>query len=174
MGTDKASLEIDGRAMAWRCAEAMHQAGLSPVVAVGGVEATITSMGLTHLADEWPGDGPLGAVICALDHIETDIVIVMSCDLLDPSRDAVVLLRDSLGEHDVAVPVVEGHAQWLQSAWNRSCRTLLRTAFLAGERSIRGAVVGLGVRRFRVDDPTAYRDADRPADLAARSPRFTD
>ncbi len=174
MGTDKASLRIDGRAMAWRCAEAMREAGLSPVVAVGGVEAVITSMGLVHIADEWPGEGPLGALICALEHIETDIVIVMACDLLDPSPDAIGLLRDSLGEYDVAVPVVDGREQWLHSAWRRSGRTRLREAFRTGERSVRGAVTGLAVLRFRADDPTAYGDADRPADLTTRSSRLTD
>jgi len=171
MGTDKAHLEIDGRPMALRCADVMRESGLSPIIAVGESHGEPAFDELPQIPDQWPGAGPLGALVSALDYMTTEVVVVLSCDLLDPSAVAVRQLCQSIGDYDVAIPVVEGRAQWLHGVWRRRARARLRRRFMDGERSIRGAVGELDVFRFTADQVTHYRDADRPSDLPKTVPR---
>jgi len=171
MGTDKALIEIAGQPMARRCADALRECGLSPVVAVGGSPEVAAFIGLPHLSDEWPGAGPLGALISALDQIDADVVVVLSCDLLNPTPAAIRQLCESLDDHDAVIPLVNGRAQWLHGAWNRRTAALLRQRFEGGERSLHGAVAGMDVRSLTVQDPVPYRDVDSPSDLPPGSPR---
>jgi molybdopterin-guanine dinucleotide biosynthesis protein A len=164
MGRAKATLAIDGIAMARRVGAAAAAAGADRVVAVG-----LAVDGLDHLADEHPGAGPLGAVVTALRWAGPDPVVVLACDLLQPSPAAVaqaiaVLVDDPAAA--VAVPVVDGRAQWLHAAWRpQAALGALETAFAAGERSIHGAVSSLVVARYEEADPVAFGDADTIADL---------
>ncbi len=98
-----------------------------------------------------------------------DLVVVLACDLIDPSIAAVERLVDAAeGGRAVAaaiIPVVGNRAQWLHGAWWReACLPPLRSAFDDGERSIRGAAVGLDVRYLDVTG-AGFADADVPEDL---------
>lgn len=166
MGTDKAFVEVDGRPLVTIAAHALRAAGADPVLAVGGDRRALRALGLSAIDDRWPGEGPLGGIIRALDAApEADAVVVLSCDLLAPSPDAVRAVVDGLDAADVAVPMVEGHAQWLHAAWRTSALSDLEAAFAAGVRAPRRAVEGLVVARVAGGDPERFRDADTPEDL---------
>jgi len=91
MGRDKATLEIDGVAMARRVADALIAAGCAPVVAVGGDATRLGAIGIPVVDDDWPGEGPLGGIITALRHSERAAVVVAACDL--PWLDAPTIER---------------------------------------------------------------------------------
>ncbi len=170
MGRDKASLPIDGVPMGRRVADALRAASLDRVLAVGGDPSLAELLGVEHVADRWPGEGPLGGVLTALADAGTDAtVVVLPCDLVAPSAAAVRHVRTvrDRTDADLAVPVVEGRRQWLHAAWHGRVAAILGDVFASGERSIVGATLGL--RAVLVDDlPTiAVRDADRPDELPA-------
>lgn len=168
MGRDKATLALDGVPMARRVAEALVDAGVHDVVAVGGDPSLGRELGLAHVEDRWPGEGPLGGIITALDVAGPEApAVILSCDLLAPSPEAVrhVLAIRARADADVAVPVAGGRRQWMHAAWHGRVRTILRDVFESGERSVVGAVLGL--RMVTVDDVAvaALADADTPDDL---------
>ena len=165
MGRPKAFIEIDGRTLLDRAVGALTAAAIDPVIVVGGDQAAIEAAGHRFVPDEYPGEGPLGGIISALGAVDTDLVVVLACDLLAASPDAVTRLLGSLGEGDVAVPVVEGRAQWLHAAWRRSAESALRAAFGGGERAPRRALSGLVTVEVVDASPTCYQDADTPSDL---------
>jgi len=169
MGRPKAFIEIDGRTLLDRAVGALTAAAIDPVIVVGGDQAAIEAAGHHFVPDEYPGEGPLGGIISALGAVDTDLVVVLACDLLTASPDAVTRLLGSLGEGDVAVPVVEGRAQWLHAAWRRSAESALRTAFRSGERAPRRALGGLVTVEVVDASPTCYQDADTPSDLPPRA-----
>ena len=189
MGADKALLELDGRALARRVADALQQAGADPVVAIGGDARRLREWGLHVVPDDHPGEGPLGGVLTALGALaeaEAEVVVVLACDLLHPSPDAIRAVVDPLvpptgGDGpsdagpvpDVAVPVLDGRPQFHHAAWRTTAAPALRAQFDAGERSLRGAVAGLRVALVERVDPAALADADDPASVAAarRHPR---
>jgi molybdopterin-guanine dinucleotide biosynthesis protein A len=167
MGRDKALLEVDGRPMALRVADALTGAGASEVFCVGG-DSILESFGLRVLSDEHPGEGPLNGLLTALVHASNGLAVVLACDLVSPSVDAVERLVQSATDQSgraAIVPVVGDRAQWLHSAWRRDrCLPTLAAAFDAGERSIHGAASHLDVS-FVADEGTGFADADVPGDL---------
>jgi molybdenum cofactor guanylyltransferase len=165
MGTDKALIEIDGVALVTRAVDALTIAGADPVVVVGGDADALATLGLRHVADEWPGEGPLGGIITALEALAADVVMVLSCDLTDAAAVAVRSVVGALGDADVSVPVIEGRAQWLHAAWHRRTLPALRLAFADGVRAPRHATHSLKVARLLDGDPCWFHDADRPEDL---------
>lgn len=187
MGRDKALIEVDGRPLAARVADAVAAAGAGGVVAVGGDLAALRAAGLAAVPDDEPGAGPLIGVVTALAvagsggaaagregatavaRPSADIVFIAACDLVDPSPAAIAATVGALAGSeagDVAVPLVDGRRQWVHAAWRRHARAPLAAAFEAGERAIHAAVAASGMRVVDVAlDARAVADADAPADL---------
>jgi molybdopterin-guanine dinucleotide biosynthesis protein A len=174
MGRDKALVEVEGRAMAARVAAALTAAGCHPVVAVGGDSAHLAAIGLTVVADRWPGEGPLGAIITALLHTGAPTVVA-ACDLpwLDVSTIASLLPpqgkhgepdeQDDLDEHDCVVAATT-RDEPLCACWMPSALDHLRQCFDGGERAVHRALTGLRVRRVEVPH-AALTNVNAPGDL---------
>lgn len=171
MGTDKAFIELDGLTLLEGAVEALQHADLDPIIVVGGDQPAIERLGLTPVADRYPGEGPLGAVITALDALEVDTVMILPCDLTAASAIAVATVLEALGDADVAVPIVRDRQQWLHSAWRGGSLSTLETAFGEGARSMSAGADGLRVNWVRDGDPCWFHDADTPGDLPPRSSR---
>lgn len=165
MGRPKAFIELDGHTLLDRAVAALRGADLDDVVVVGGDRAAVGAAGHRYVPDTHPGEGPLGGIVTALGAVDADLVVVLACDLLDASSLAVRSLVGALGTGDVAVPVVDGRAQWLHAVWRRSALPTLDAAFAAGERAPRRALPGLSVVEVLDGSPCWYADADTPADL---------
>lgn len=167
MGRTKSLIEIGGVAMVTRAVEALVEAGAAPVVVVGGDRRDLESLGHQLVVDQWPGEGPLGGIITALDHLDTDLVATMPCDLIEASSLAVTSVVGAIGSGDVVVPVIDGHYQWLNAVWRRESCSTLRQAFDSGIRAPRHAVDRLSVVQLLDGDRCWYADADSPGDLPA-------
>jgi molybdenum cofactor guanylyltransferase len=174
MGRDKALVPVDGVAMARRVADALTAAGADRVVAVGGDAAALRRLGLASRPDRWPGEGPLGGLVTALGEAgdgTAPVAVVLSCDLTGPDPDAIARTARARAMHDsdAVVPVVDGRQQWLHGAWHRRAAGILCDVFEAGERSVAGAALSLRITTVHDLAAEAVHDADRPADLLARS-----
>jgi len=167
MGRDKATIEIAGRTMAARVADALEAAGASEVFFVGG---GLSDHVRRTVPDDHPGVGPLGALLTALRTAASDLVVVLACDLLEPSAGAIRRLveesdQSGLASRAATVPVVGGTPQWLHGAWSRTgSLEPLAAAFAAGERSIHRAANALNVH-FYNEAGRGFADADAPGDL---------
>lgn len=169
MGVDKALVEVGGRALVLRAVEALRAAGADPVVTVGGDGDALTRLGLGHVADRHPGEGPLGGIITALRATTTETVAVLSCDLTDATALAVRSVAAARGDADVAVAVVDGQPEWLHAVWHRRALPPLEAAFAEGVRAPRHAAPRLRVAHLLDADPLWFRDADQPEDLPPAS-----
>jgi molybdenum cofactor guanylyltransferase len=166
MGRDKAFIRRGGTTMVERAAAAMIGGGVGQVVVVGGDLDRVSDLGLVGVADRYPGAGPLGAIITALEHLRADIVVVLACDHLDPDPEAVRTIIAAVGAYDAVVPVSDGTEQWLHSAWRSVVLPKLVGAYDRGARAPRELATELTVNRLTGGDPSWYRDADQPADLS--------
>lgn len=159
MGRDKATLPIDGVAMATRVAGALRSAGASRVAVVG-----IAVGGEEHVPDDHPGEGPVGGILTALNWAKSGILVVAPCDLLHPDSAAFEALTRGLDD-------AGGAAAWtgaddpLPAALDvATAAPALRAAFAAGERSLRGAIALLAPALVALP-AAALADADTPDDL---------
>jgi molybdenum cofactor guanylyltransferase len=169
MGRDKATLEVHGIAMAARVAEACRDAGALDVVAIGGDATGLGRLGLEVIADERPGAGPLPATLTALRHARTDLVIILSCDLIAPNPVAIHHVVDHLARRPpevmAAVPVVDDHHQWTHAAWRRAALGPLEAAQRSGAASLRTACADLPLDLVTDLSAVDVADADEPRDL---------
>lgn len=168
MGTDKAFIKTDDTTLLQSTVSALYGAGASSVVVVGGNGQKVQRLGLSHVVDSWPNQGPLGGIITALRNTSAATVAVLACDLTRPSAEAITAVRRILGEADVSVPVVDGQAEWLHAVWRRTAVEKLEHSFTAGERAPKRAVSELRVKHFLDGDPRWFHDADYPDDLPAK------
>jgi molybdopterin-guanine dinucleotide biosynthesis protein A len=178
MGVDKALLEIDGVALARRVHDALLAGGCAPVVAIGGDAPALTALGLDVVPDAHPGDGPLGAIVTALEALAptgADIVVVLACDLADADAAAVRAVlapfRGPLGALvDAVVPRSPERRHMHHVAWRTSALPVLRAAFAEGERAPRRVLERLAVHELSVTglDERWLADLDTPADVEQR------
>ena len=170
MGRDKATLELDGQAMGVRVSDALRAAGAQDVVAIGGDAVALRALGLTAIADDEPGAGPFAATLTALRWASTEVLAVLSCDLLAPNPAAITLMVTRLEAAPsavvAAVPVVHGHHQWTHVAWRRrAALTALEEARNRGEGSLRRACADLPLVLATDVMAGDVADADQPRDL---------
>jgi molybdopterin-guanine dinucleotide biosynthesis protein A len=155
MGRDKALVPVDGVAMVARVAAALRAAGCDPVVAIGGDRAALGALGLTVVPDRYPGEGPLGGVLTALDHHpDHDMVVVTACDLplLSPASVAAVVAGLAAPGRGAQVAMARtDRLQPLCAAWRPSAATVLAEAFHAGERRLHVAARDLELVEVDVD-----------------------
>ena len=153
-------------------AAALGAAGCDPVVAVGGPDERGRGVGLSVVADRWPGEGPLGAIITALDHAAArgcGAVAVAACDL--PWLDSAVLdalitrYRSATPPADVVVARAE-RVEPLCAVWACSAAPVLRERFDDGERAVHRAITALRVVVVDVDARSVV-NVNTADDLAA-------
>ena len=187
MGTDKAFIEIDGEPMVARAAGALRAAGAAPVLVVGGDRSRLRALGLDHVPDRYPGQGPLGGVITALGALAPsggsgpDTVVTLPCDVKAPDPAAVRLVIERLADSDdraatvppadLVVPLGGGVPQWTHSGWRRSCLPRLAEAFTTGVRGLSEGARQLRTVVVEVPGTGWFADADRPEDLGASANR---
>jgi molybdopterin-guanine dinucleotide biosynthesis protein A len=166
MGTDKALVEVEGVAMAERVATALDGAGCRPVAFVGGDRTSLARFGRRILADHWPGEGPAGGVLTALQELDDDVVVA-ACDLpfLDArSVHAVLGAAGSAGpEVDVVVATTQRREPML-AWWRRAATPVMEELWRAGGRALHEVLAGLTVREVPVD-ADALRNVNTAADL---------
>lgn len=168
MGADKCFIVHDGAPLVVRVAEALDRAGASAVRCIGGDLERLRSLGLEAEPDAHPGEGPLGAVVQALDAAETDeLTAILAVDLLRPDPATIRRLVETAAAEpaDLVLPDSAGHLQVLHAVWRRSAAAHLRTEFEAGVRSLTTAVAGLAAVRSIREPRDAFLDADTPEQL---------
>jgi molybdopterin-guanine dinucleotide biosynthesis protein A len=166
MGVDKAFVEVDGRAMVLRVADALRLAGCNPVVCQGGSHLLTSSFGLEVMPDLTPNSGPVLAIHAALRRHRSPI-LVAACDLVDLDPAAVVAVIDAARadpERRVVTATANGHPHLL-SYWSLEALASLSQLVAEGVTAYRVALERLGAFEVVVD-PQSVRNVNRPEDLA--------
>jgi molybdenum cofactor guanylyltransferase len=140
-GHDKALTKIDSKPMLMRMCDLLGQvAGDVRVVAGPGKYA---SLGLSELADRWPGEGPLGGIITALlasaDSGEgRDWNLIVGCDMPFLTREwlAYLVQRALASSSEVLVPKSTQGLEPLCACWRTNAAGKLRRAFGDGVRKV--------------------------------------
>lgn len=164
MGTDKATLEIDGVAMAERVSSAARDAGAAEILLIGGPQKRASGLTGTWKKDSFPGEGPLGGVITALKAATHDSVVVLSCDMPYITPAVIASLVPPLTEAQATVGRTD-RLNWTCSAWSKSeCLPSLQSVWKRNERAIHRAAVLLDVVEVPVP-AVAVRNFNTPEDL---------
>ncbi|UZJ23813.1 molybdenum cofactor guanylyltransferase [Rhodococcus antarcticus] len=149
MGTDKALLELDGVPSVVRVVAAL--AHLGRVVVVAAQHQPLPRLAATVVRDERADTGPLHGLAIGLRAAAgagAGVAVVCATDLplLHPAVVDALLAR--LGDHDVLLPVVDGHEQPLAAVYRTSLAPVAGELVSAGERRLLAVLAGVDVRRI--------------------------
>jgi molybdopterin-guanine dinucleotide biosynthesis protein A len=168
MGRDKALVEYDGTPMAAAVASALRTAGCGPVVAIGGDPTLLQPLGLSIVADGWPGEGPLGGVLTALEAFaEVEAVVVVACDLPLLTAATVQAMVAELRASPAALAAVArtDRLQPLCVVWRPAASPLLRTEFGGGTRRLHDVLARMAIVEVSVHHQD-LSNVNTPADLS--------
>jgi molybdenum cofactor guanylyltransferase len=164
MGTDKATVEVDGVSMANRVSRAAYDAGATQILIIGGTSARAKTISGTWKKDGYPGEGPLGGVITALKYADHDSVVVLSCDMPFITSAVISSLVNGLNDAQAAVGRTD-RLNWLCAAWSKQeCTSTLQSVWKRNERAVHRAAVLLDVAEVPVP-ANAVRNINTFADL---------
>jgi molybdenum cofactor guanylyltransferase len=169
MGTDKAFVELGGVTMVERVARSLDRAGCTPVVLVGGDGALLARTGRRFVPDRWPGEGPAGGVVTAIEALEAaELVVVASCDLPLLDGATVTAVLDALGADPTlgAAVATTDRPQLSLIAWRRAVAAVpLRERWIAGARSLYELVAAVPSTAVAVS-PVAVHNVNTPEQLS--------
>ena len=147
-GADKAVLELASQSLLSRALNAVR--GAEQITVVGpprDLPAHIRSR-----SEDPPGGGPVAAVAAVIDLVETDVVVVLACDMPFVSAADTGRLVEAVGDSDAAMfRDAAGRRQFLAAAYRSAA--LQRAIGELG--TVHGAAMRDVVSRLTVTDVTA-------------------
>lgn len=163
-GSDKALAPFGCSTVGGRVVAALREAGIDPVVAIGGRAGH--SLGIPTVDDRRPGDGPLAGLATALLWARTGWVLVVPCDLplLTPADVEMLLALDADDDRPV-VATVDHRPMPSLSLWPAEHGRRLLNLIDDGQRRFQAALDGVEWRGVEVPS-RALADADTPEELA--------
>ncbi len=169
MGTTKALIEVDGRAMADRVLDAARSVGADPVVLLGGDPTQLASLSAPVVLDRYPGEGPVGGVLAALQHFEgtADRVLILPCDLVDLDASTLLpLLEAEAGDGFSKVWVAASdRLEPMCAIWSTEAIGVIEDRFNAGERAVHAVISALPHVAVTVD-PAGLVNINTPDQLS--------
>ena len=169
-GTNKSLASVGARYMAAVVASNLRSASGSSVSLIGADAQTSSALGLPSVFGSREGNGPLGAIIDALELSDSVFVVIAPNDTPFFSAECFTRLIDCLdaSNNDVAVAVDakdESRVHWLLSVWRKAtCLPLLREQYHSGTRSVHEAVIGLQIGTVAYES-ALVRNVNSPEDL---------
>ena len=173
MGTDKAFIEVGGRWLISSALAALAEAAQRLVV--GGtdprLERAAAAADAQHIADHWPGEGPLGAVATVLGQARHPVTVILPCDLPAISPvDVAVLVQAVHASLPDAVPsaaiFTDQRRHYLPLAIDSGSAALAKGLFESGQRAVASLLDEVTVVDVPAS-PTAVADLDSPEDLGS-------
>ena len=168
MGRDKALLPLHGQPLVIAVASAVQTAAGS--VTLVGNPALHANLGLPLVADLYPGEGPLGGILTALNAAAAEWNLIAACDM--PALEFVFLNRlfdaAERSNSQILLPVdAAGIPQPLCAVYHRQSLPALQRAFDAGIRKVTAAFDALRVDTLVVEQVEHFQNVNTPEDWAA-------
>jgi molybdopterin-guanine dinucleotide biosynthesis protein A len=164
MGRDKALLSFRGGALAESVARVVKEAAGSVVLVGGGSVAEFRAV-----PDLYPGEGPLGGILTALHHTQSDWNLIAACDMPELKADFLARLLDAACESGADAVIPEGPSgrpEPLCAVYHRRALAALDEAFRGGIRKVMTAVERVRIVPYRVAEVAQFQNVNTPEDWA--------
>jgi molybdopterin-guanine dinucleotide biosynthesis protein A len=164
MGRDKALLPFRGGSLAGNVAHAVELAAGS-VVVVGRPEF----LHYPAIPDRYPGEGPLGGILTALEHTRAEWNLVVACDMPAITTEFLqnLLDRAEASGRDALIPQgPTGRPEPLCAVYRKSALDPLAREFARGVRKIMMAAEALDALPWEVAEVAQFQNVNTPEDWA--------
>ena len=168
MGRDKARLPFRGSTLAQFVARTVESAAGNAVLV--GDPTRYQEFGYPVIADEYPGEGPLGGILTALQHTGADWNLVVACDMPGLSGEFLRQLFE-IAEQSPATALVpagpSGRPEPLCALYHRRAFGALESAFRAGQRKVTAALAELPAQILPVAEVSVFQNVNTPEEWLA-------
>lgn len=168
MGRTKALIEVDGVMMGNRVIGAARTLGASPVVVYGGDPVELDVLDAAVVEDQYPGEGPVGGVLGALQHLSrvATRVMILPCDLALVTPETLIpLLEAEAGDgHSQVWVAAADRLEPLCALWSVDSMARVKELFDGGERALHRVIRELPHVAVTVDD-AGLANMNAPGDL---------
>jgi len=161
-GRDKALVEVGGTPMLERMIELLRR--VAEEVKIVAAANKYTTLGVTMVEDRWPGEGPLGGIITALEDAGRSTArpewnLILSCDMPFLTRDWLAFLgeRAVTSKAQVVFPHSASGPEPLCACWQTAAVAKLRSEFESGVRKV---TAGIALLRAEVLDEADWKRFD--------------
>ena len=161
-GRDKALVEFDGQPMLARMMKLMRS--VTKDLKLVATPEKYAEFGTQLVADGWPGQGPLGGIITALEDAAQSASrpewnLIVSCDMPFLTQDWLQFLanRAAKSKAQVVFPHSASGPEPLCACWQTSAAAKLRSEF---ERGVRKVTEGIALLRAEVLDEADWKRFD--------------
>jgi len=161
-GRDKALVEFDGQPMLARMVKLMRS--VTKDLKLVATPDKYVEFGAQLVADGWPGQGPLGGIIAALEDgakspADSGWNLIVSCDMPFLTREWLVFLSERAAKSNAQVvfPHSASGPEPLCACWQTSAAAKLRSGF---ERGVRKVTEGIALLRAEVLDAADWKRFD--------------
>jgi len=164
MGTDKSMLPIDGQPMIEHICQQLR--GTFHTVLISANDARKFSfLGLDVVPDRIAAQGPLMAVASALEASQSELNLIVGCDVPQIRLPVVRRMLAEARGVDIVIPVTEdGREQPLFAVYRRSTRRYLDAALESGARRLTDVYSRCSVRRIELGDAGWFANLNTMAD----------
>lgn len=161
-GRDKALVIVGGRPMLARMLELVQ--GITKSVKIVGPPEKYAGYGVEVVSDHWPGEGPHGGIITALESTAagdspSEWNLIVSCDMPFLTHEWLAYLAERAAKS--AAQVVLAHSasgpEPLCACWRTDVSRTLRIGF---ERGVRKVTEGIALLRAEVLDEADWKRFD--------------
>jgi molybdopterin-guanine dinucleotide biosynthesis protein A len=161
-GQDKALVEVGGTPMLKRMIELVRSVTRqTKIVAAPGKYA---AFGAENVEDRWPGEGPLGGIVTALEDAAQSAArpewnLILSCDMPFLTREWLIFLSERAAKSpaQVVLPHSASGPEPLCACWQTGAAAKLRSGF---ERGVRKVTEGIALLRAEVLDEADWKRFD--------------
>ena len=161
-GRDKALVELGGLPMLGRMIALLQNVANN--VKVVGAPEKYAQFEREMVVDQWPGEGPLGGIITALENSRksatgTEWNVILGCDMPFLTREWMTFLveRAMNSEAQVALAHSAHGPEPLCACWRTDAAATLRAAFESGVRKV---TAGVALLRSEVLDEPVWKRFD--------------
>lgn len=125
MGTDKGSLEIEGKKMVTYSIDTLSECGIQDVLLITNEPTKYTDITCVKISDEIPDLGPMGGIYTGLKNSRHQFNIVLACDTPMINKDVILLLMKHF-KTPVTTISYQGKVQPLISIYSKDVLELMQ------------------------------------------------
>lgn len=173
-GSDKASALLKGQTfLDWSIESVADLSKKIVIVKATDQKLVYKKQELLIRDDLYPERGPLAGIVTGFDSLDTELAVVIACDMPLIRPNLLAYIVDSMKDYDVVVPRVNGLLQPLVAVYRREiCKNKFLCDVENGENKIINSFDGLNVHEVDEDeikliDPLlmSFYNANTPSDF---------